>query len=170
MGRQIRSPTSASALRCPSRRGRGIGRSHLYELLTAGRIPSRMDGLGGDSLRLAILTPSNCLAQTQGLLRTLRAGRSAWNSSRRMQKPEGEITEVSYMFPRPGPDKTPVQKVSLVTRAGDDLGCCVGYYKQSLKRFSTRQKRTREPRALLAPEHHDKEKSMAFASELPPHV
>ena len=34
------------------------------------------------------------------------------------------------MFPRPGPDKTPVQKVSLVTRAGDDLGCCVGYYKQ----------------------------------------
>ena len=29
------------------------------------------------------------------------------------QKPEGEITEVSYMFPRPGPDKTPVQKVSL---------------------------------------------------------
>jgi hypothetical protein len=44
------------------------------------------------------------------------------------QKPEGEITEVSYMFPRPGPDKTPVQKVSLVTRAGD-LGCGVGCYK-----------------------------------------
>jgi hypothetical protein len=46
-----------------------------------------------------------------------------------MQKPEGEITEVSYMFPRPGADKTPVQKVSLVTRASDDLGCGVGYYK-----------------------------------------
>ena len=45
-----------------------------------------------------------------------------------MQKPEGQITEVSYMFPRPGADKTPVQKVSLVTRAGD-LGCGVGYYK-----------------------------------------
>jgi hypothetical protein len=45
-----------------------------------------------------------------------------------MQKPEGQITEISYMFPRPGPDKTPVQKVSLVTRAGD-LGCGVGYYK-----------------------------------------
>jgi Single Cache domain 2 len=45
------------------------------------------------------------------------------------QKPEGEITEVSYMFPRPGPDKTPVQKVSLVTRVSDDLGCGVGYYK-----------------------------------------
>jgi signal transduction histidine kinase len=46
-----------------------------------------------------------------------------------MQKPEGQITEVSYMFPRPGADKTPVPKVSLVTRASDDLGCGVGYYK-----------------------------------------
>jgi len=46
-----------------------------------------------------------------------------------MQKPEGEITEVSYMFPRPGADKTPVPKVSLVTRVGD-LGCGSGYYKQ----------------------------------------
>ena len=45
------------------------------------------------------------------------------------QKPEGQITEVSYMFPRPGGDKTPVQKVSLVTRVSDDLGCGVGYYK-----------------------------------------
>jgi Single Cache domain 2 len=44
------------------------------------------------------------------------------------QKPEGEFTEVSYMFPRPGADKAPVPKVSLVTRAGD-LGCGVGYYK-----------------------------------------
>ena len=46
-----------------------------------------------------------------------------------MQKPEGEITEVSYMFPRPGADKTPVPKMSIVTRAGD-LGCGSGYYKQ----------------------------------------
>jgi Single Cache domain 2 len=44
------------------------------------------------------------------------------------QKPEGEITEVSYMFVRPGPDKTQVPKVSFVTRVGD-LGCGVGYYK-----------------------------------------
>jgi hypothetical protein len=44
------------------------------------------------------------------------------------QKPEGEMTEVSYMFPRPGADKTPVPKVSLFTRVGD-LGCGVGYYK-----------------------------------------
>ena len=46
-----------------------------------------------------------------------------------MQKPEGQITEVSYMLPKPGADNTPVSKVSLVTRADDDLGCVVGYYK-----------------------------------------
>jgi hypothetical protein len=46
-----------------------------------------------------------------------------------IQKPEGEITEVNYMFPRPGADKTPVPKVSLVTNIGD-IGCGVGYYKQ----------------------------------------
>ena len=45
------------------------------------------------------------------------------------QKPEGQITEVSYMFVRPGPDMTPVQKVSFATKAGDNLGCGVGYYK-----------------------------------------
>ena len=44
------------------------------------------------------------------------------------QKPEGQFTEVSYMFVRPGPDKTQVSKVSLATRVGD-LGCGVGYYK-----------------------------------------
>jgi hypothetical protein len=44
------------------------------------------------------------------------------------QKPEGEITEVSYMFPRPGSDTTPISKVSFVTKVGD-LGCAVGYYK-----------------------------------------
>ena len=41
---------------------------------------------------------------------------------------EGQLTEVSYMFPRPGTDKTPVPKVSFVTKV-DDLGCGVGYYK-----------------------------------------
>jgi len=44
------------------------------------------------------------------------------------QKPEGQITEVSYMFPKAGADKTPVAKVSFVTAVGD-LGCGVGYYK-----------------------------------------
>ena len=33
------------------------------------------------------------------------------------QKPEGEITEVSYMLPRPGANKTPAPKVSFVTRS-----------------------------------------------------
>jgi hypothetical protein len=35
---------------------------------------------------------------------------------------EGEIIEVSYMFPKPGAETTPVPKVSFVTRCG------VGYY------------------------------------------
>ena len=43
------------------------------------------------------------------------------------QKPEGQITEVTYLFPRPGADKTPVTKISVVTRVSD-LGCGVGYY------------------------------------------
>lgn len=44
------------------------------------------------------------------------------------QKPEGQISEVSYSFPRPGTTAPPVAKVSFVTRVGD-LGCGVGYYK-----------------------------------------
>jgi hypothetical protein len=46
-----------------------------------------------------------------------------------IQKPEGQITEVSYMLPKPGADDTPVAKVGLVTRVSDDVGCGVGYYK-----------------------------------------
>jgi hypothetical protein len=41
---------------------------------------------------------------------------------------EGKVTEVSYMFPRPGTDPTLFQKVSFVTGIGD-IGCGVGYYK-----------------------------------------
>ena len=44
------------------------------------------------------------------------------------QRPEGQVSEVGYMFPRPGADQTPVPKVTFVTRAGD-LGCGVGFYK-----------------------------------------
>ena len=44
------------------------------------------------------------------------------------QKPEGEITEITYMFSKPGPDPKPVPKVSFVTRIGD-IYCGVGYYK-----------------------------------------
>ena len=40
---------------------------------------------------------------------------------------EGTISEVDYMWPRPG-STDPVQKVSFVTRVGDQV-CAVGYYK-----------------------------------------
>ena len=40
---------------------------------------------------------------------------------------EGKIAEVTYVWPRPG-DTTPVQKVSFVTKVGDQV-CGVGYYK-----------------------------------------
>jgi signal transduction histidine kinase len=40
---------------------------------------------------------------------------------------EGKVSEVSYMWPRPGTTE-PVQKVSYVTRIGDQV-CAVGYYK-----------------------------------------
>jgi hypothetical protein len=46
-----------------------------------------------------------------------------------IQKPEGQITEISYMSSKPGADDVIVAKVSLVARADDDLGCGVGYYK-----------------------------------------
>lgn len=44
------------------------------------------------------------------------------------RKAAGQVTEVSYMFPRPGADTTPVPKVTFITKARD-LGCGVGYYK-----------------------------------------
>jgi signal transduction histidine kinase len=40
---------------------------------------------------------------------------------------EGKVSEVSYMWPRPG-TTDPVQKVSYVTKVGDQV-CAVGYYK-----------------------------------------
>jgi hypothetical protein len=46
-----------------------------------------------------------------------------------MQKPEGEISEVSYVGPTPDANDKLVGKVSLVARADADLGCGVGYYK-----------------------------------------
>ena len=41
---------------------------------------------------------------------------------------EGKVVEVTYMFPRPGDDKTPIQKVAYATKVGDQV-CIVGYYK-----------------------------------------
>ena len=41
---------------------------------------------------------------------------------------EGKVVEVTYLFPRPGADKTPIQKVAFVTKIADQI-CSVGYYK-----------------------------------------
>ncbi len=46
-----------------------------------------------------------------------------------IQKPEGQITEVSYEAPKPGAADTLARKVTLVARADIDIGCGVGYYK-----------------------------------------
>jgi len=43
------------------------------------------------------------------------------------QKPEGDITEVSYFVPNSGAHTTPLPKVSVTTRVGD-LVCGVSYY------------------------------------------
>ena len=43
-------------------------------------------------------------------------------------KPEGEITEVSYLFAKPN-DPKPAAKTSFVTKVDDDYACGVGYYK-----------------------------------------
>jgi signal transduction histidine kinase len=43
------------------------------------------------------------------------------------QKPEGEITEVEYLFAKPT-DPKPVPKATYVTRVGE-FACGVGYYK-----------------------------------------
>ena len=40
---------------------------------------------------------------------------------------EGKVTEVTYMWPRPGQTE-PVQKVTYITKVGDQI-CAVGYYK-----------------------------------------
>jgi hypothetical protein len=41
---------------------------------------------------------------------------------------EGQVAEVSYLWPRPGTTE-PVAKVSYVTKVGDQV-CAVGYYKE----------------------------------------
>jgi hypothetical protein len=40
---------------------------------------------------------------------------------------EDRVTEVSYMFPRPGADTAPVRKVAFVTKVNGYI-CVVGYY------------------------------------------
>jgi signal transduction histidine kinase len=40
---------------------------------------------------------------------------------------EGKVSEITYLWPRPG-SKKPIEKVSFVTKVGDQI-CGVGYYK-----------------------------------------
>jgi signal transduction histidine kinase len=56
------------------------------------------------------------------------AGRAFGQENYDAAKQQGQITEVSYVFPKPGADTKPVPKVSFMTGIGD-LGCGVGYYK-----------------------------------------
>jgi hypothetical protein len=85
----------------------------------------------GDGTLVAIGNPN--LKQALGM--DVRAGQNSTGTAfgaeiyAAMQKPEGQITAVSYVGPTPGVDDTLVAKVTLVTRADDDLGCGVGYYK-----------------------------------------
>jgi hypothetical protein len=46
-----------------------------------------------------------------------------------IQKPEGKVTAIGYVAPRPGAADTLARKVTLVARADNDIGCGVGYYK-----------------------------------------
>jgi hypothetical protein len=84
-----------------------------------------------DGTLVAIGNPN--LKEALGL--DVRAGRNSTGKAfgeeiyAAMQKPEGQISEVSYVGPTPGADDALVGKVSLVARADNDLGCGVGYYK-----------------------------------------
>jgi hypothetical protein len=44
------------------------------------------------------------------------------------QKPPGDMTELTYLAPKPGPDRTEVAKVTAVTAADEEIACGVGYY------------------------------------------
>jgi hypothetical protein len=74
--------------------------------------PNRRDLLGQDERTIKDSTGKNFGAEIYA------AGQTS----------EGHITEVRYMFPKPGADPKPVPKVSFVTKVGD-LICGVGYYK-----------------------------------------
>jgi hypothetical protein len=77
----------------------------------------------------AVATGSNNKKVIGQDVRTLKdATGKVWGPDLYAAAKEGQITEISYMFPKPGADATPVAKVSFVTKVGD-LGCGVGYYK-----------------------------------------
>jgi hypothetical protein len=80
----------------------------------------------------AKLIASNTLGATMGTdIRTLQSG--GVNTGQQvydaMMKPEGVISEVNYLWPKPGTTAPLLPKTSLVTRVSSDLGCGVGFYK-----------------------------------------
>jgi hypothetical protein len=83
-----------------------------------------------DGISVAISNPNAKLLGTD--TRTLKDstgrvfGLELYNAA--AQKPDGQISEVSYLFVRPGPDTKPVPKMSYVTKIGD-IYCGVGFYK-----------------------------------------
>ena len=85
----------------------------------------------GDGKFVAVYNPNARQLIGQVDMRTLKdsAGKAFGQEQfAAAQKPEGQLTEVSYLFAKPGPDTTPVPKVSFTTKVGD-LICGVGYYK-----------------------------------------
>jgi len=60
-------------------------------------------------------------------LRGMEFGRAQFAAA---QKPEGDVTEVSYLVPNSGVHRTPLQRMSVTTRVGD-LVCGVSYYPSS---------------------------------------
>ena len=56
-----------------------------------------------------------------------KSGKKFGEEMMQVAKPD-VIEEVSYVWPRPGDDTTPVEKVSFVTKVTDQI-CGVGYYK-----------------------------------------
>jgi len=62
---------------------------------------------------------------SQALALPRRSQRDRQGTVRRGAEAGRRITEVSYMFAKPGPDPTPVPKVAFIARAGD-LYCGVG--------------------------------------------
>ncbi len=56
-----------------------------------------------------------------------KSGKAYGDEMARVAK-EGQIAEVSYVFPRPAGDGSPVPKVGLVTKVAGYI-CVVGYYK-----------------------------------------
>jgi hypothetical protein len=52
------------------------------------------------------------------------------------RKPEGQVTEVTYMFLKPGTTAPVVPKVTFMMRRMGSLGCGVGYYNDRLSKPS----------------------------------